>query len=82
MKVLMVQMTDDWYTNCTGEPPRRRVVIVPLTPEQEAMVKPRSVGSGPAPDGKGQVEHFEEVNVICIQEQEGDAREGPGGDGD
>ena len=66
MKVLYVVMTDTWYMVCTNEPPRRRVVAVPLTPEQERLIEPKCVGKG-----SGE-EHFEEVAPVSIQEEDGD----------
>lgn len=57
-KYLMVDFVDYWQK----EIPVHRVVAVPLTEEQEKMLGPRRVGSD------GLRERYEEMHLLCVQE--------------
>ena len=69
-KVLYVQMWDDFLLQHTGESPQQRIVAVPLTPEQERMVEPRSNYSRWNKETKQMEDHYESVHPLSIQEEE------------
>jgi hypothetical protein len=68
MKVLYVQMWDDFLMQYTGEPPSSRVVTIPLTPEQEKALEPRVKGSFWDKEQKCMVDSYESVHPLSIQE--------------
>jgi len=69
MKILYVQMWDDFLLQHTGETPNSRIVEVVLTPEQEALVTPRRTGGNWNKEKKCLVSCYETVHPLSIQDK-------------